>query len=210
MRASASAVITINSRRAVAHRPAGRMPSALLRSSALPCARQVRSWSILQRFRQPHGTAGALERASIALYLLLVFRGVEHRIENLRQRRVQRSLQAVVNPLSVPPRTDESRPSQVGQMTGDLRLRIAQNFHEVADAELTRAQKVQQTKPSRIAERLQKRDEIGRVLHRSKYTFAAAHTYPADHPRMTHTVAASPFCPRPETVERSSSRAVQR
>src|SRR5213080_1167581 len=58
----------------------------------------------------------------------------------------------VVHPLAVSSGRDNSGLAQVGEMPGDLRLRSANHFSEVADAYLLFGHQVQQPQPGRISE----------------------------------------------------------
>jgi hypothetical protein len=59
-------------------------------------------------------------------------RGACTRVDNLRE--------TVVNPQAVAPRSNESGPPQVREMTGNSRLREPQGLVNVADAGLTSCQ----------------------------------------------------------------------
>ena len=62
---------------------------------------------------------------------------------------------AVVHPLALAPRLDDPRAAQVGQVAADLGLRLLQNFHEVADAQLLVAHQVEQAQARGISQRLE-------------------------------------------------------
>lgn len=92
--------------------------------------------------------------------------GVEERL----QYRIAKHGETVVDPQTVFSGTDESGPSQVGQVPRGLRLRDVQALVDVTDADLAVHQEAENAQARRIGERLEQRVEGGQPgVHRSHY-----------------------------------------
>ena len=111
-------------------------PGSWLRTSARLAAlvcddRRQRSafQSILRRRAASLG-----EARSVCQHRLVFFQPIKSLPENLGRPDVRRHDDAVMHPLALAPRFDDSGIAQVRQMPRDLRLRAAQYLHEVADA----------------------------------------------------------------------------
>jgi hypothetical protein len=69
-----------------------------------------------------------------------------------------------VHPLPFPPRFDDASASEISQVPGNLRLRAAQDFHEVTNAYLLVIHKVQEPEPSVVPESLKEPFHIEGLL----------------------------------------------
>jgi len=58
---------------------------------------------------------------------------------------------AIVHPLAFAPCGDDASVSQVREVAGNLRLRVAQYLHEVTDAKFLLSHEIQQTKAGVIS-----------------------------------------------------------
>lgn len=61
-----------------------------------------------------------------------------------------------MHPFAIATGCDDARVSKVGQMPGNLWLRLPQNLYEIADAQLLISHKVQKSQSGVIPERLKK------------------------------------------------------
>ena len=77
--------------------------------------------------------------------------------------RVRRPGDSIVHPFAFAPYGDDTRTAQIREMSGDLRLRLAEDLHEIADAELPLGHQIQQTQTGAIAEGPKEGDA---VLHK--------------------------------------------
>jgi len=59
-----------------------------------------------------------------------------------------------VHPLALAAGSDDPGVSQVSQVPRDLRLRLVENFHKIADANLLISHKVQEPEPGAVSKRL--------------------------------------------------------
>jgi hypothetical protein len=84
------------------------------------------------------------------LHLTIQFERLEHCIENRARCWILRALKAVVHPLALSPRCNHTGIAQVGQVTGDLWLTQSQNFHQVADTNLSPCDQIQQAQPGPV------------------------------------------------------------
>jgi hypothetical protein len=73
-------------------------------------------------------------------------------MQNTRSDFVSRNCEPIVHPPALAPCGYNAGFAQVGEVTGDLRLAGAQDFHEVANTNFAIRDKVQQPKPSGIGE----------------------------------------------------------
>ena len=71
---------------------------------------------------------------------------------------------AVVHPLAVAPGRNDAGMAQIREMPGNLRLRPAQNLHEVADANLLLSHQVEQPETRVVSERLKEPLAYRRLL----------------------------------------------
>lgn len=81
---------------------------------------------------------------------------------------VLRPADPVVHPLALAAGGYNSGAAQIGQMAGDLGLRLAEDFNEVADADLASGHEVEQAETGGIGERGKEASEIkapGGSLH---------------------------------------------
>ena len=67
---------------------------------------------------------------------------------------------AVVHPHSLSPRFYDPGTSEIGKMPGDLRLWSAEDFHEVADANLLVSNEVQEPQASVVTQCLEEAFEV--------------------------------------------------
>jgi hypothetical protein len=70
--------------------------------------------------------------------------------------------QAIVHPLALPPRRNDPCPAEIGEMSRYFRLVDAKDSDEIADADLSVGDEVQQTKARGVGERPEKQVE-GRI-----------------------------------------------
>ena len=59
-----------------------------------------------------------------------------------------------MHPLAFPTSCNDASASQIRQVPGDFRLRLAEDFDEIADADFLVAHEIEQTKPGVVAESL--------------------------------------------------------
>ena len=64
--------------------------------------------------------------------------------------RIPRNCEAVMHPLAFSPRSDQSCPPEIGEMARNLRLRRANHFNEVTDADFLLRHEVDQAQSRRI------------------------------------------------------------
>ena len=91
----------------------------------------------------------------VCLHGLFFLEPAQGLLQNLRRSNVRRHHDPVVHPLSFAPRRHDARAAQIGQMPRNLRLRAAENLHEVADADLLIAHEIQKAESCIVSERLE-------------------------------------------------------
>ena len=94
-------------------------------------------------------------------------------LQDLGSSDVRRHDDAIVHPLAFPPGRDDPGAAEVRQMPGNLRLRTAEDLHEVADTNLLVAHQVQQPEPRVVAESLKEPFHVVRLFCR--HTFMYTH-----------------------------------
>ena len=104
------------------------------------CLSRPRPRRILQRRRQLHRAACALEHGTVALHRLVLFERAERALKD----RIERRRNRVVDPLPVAARVHEARAAKVREVAGDLRLCFAEDRDEVADADFVAAEEVEE------------------------------------------------------------------
>lgn len=116
-------------------------------------------------------TTGLRESRSIRLHRLIVLEPAQGLFQDLRGPDVRRHHDPIVHPLSLAPCRDDARAAKVSEVSGNLWLGPAQNFHEVADANLLISHQVKEAEPRVITESLEEPLDIECLFrHASMYT----------------------------------------
>lgn len=132
----------------------GKARAAGVRSEgALELYADLRTGSVAQLGREAGRAAGAGEQLRVAAESRIVAQLREQRLEQARHARTGGLGERVVNPLSVATRLRQPGPAQIGEMARDLRLRLVEHAHEVADARLAEGEQVQEAQPGAIGQR---------------------------------------------------------
>ncbi len=105
-------------------------------------------------------TTGLRESRTIRLHRLIVLEPAQCLFQDLRGTDVRRHHDPVMHPLSLAPCRDDARATKVSEVSGDLGLGSAENFDEIADANLLIAHQVQEAEPCVVAEGLEKSLDI--------------------------------------------------
>ena len=105
-------------------------------------------------------TAGAVEFGQVGLHPLVGAQRGQNGVKYGSGGDIREREDAVVHPLALASRRDDTCFPQIGQMPGDLRLAQAQNFDKVADADLVAGHQVQEAQPGGVGQR---REETGQV-----------------------------------------------
>lgn len=73
---------------------------------------------------------------------------------------MRRRYDPVVHPAAFPPHGDESGAAEVGEVAGDFRLWLAEDFSEVADANLLVTDDVEEAKAGHVSQGLEESLEV--------------------------------------------------
>ena len=127
----------------------------------------------LQSYEALRLAAGVAETGEVGLHLFAGVEGFERRVEDGAGGGVGGGLDAVVHPLAFAAGCDDAGAAEVGEMAGDLGLRLFEDFDEVTHADLAAIHKVEQTETGGIGEGCEEEDRVERFggsCHDLKYT----------------------------------------
>lgn len=116
---------------------------------------------------------GAAKPGEVLLHGGVVVEGVKGGFEDGLCAGVGGSLNAIVHPLAVAAGGDDACVAEVGEVAGDLGLALAEDFDEVADADLATVHEVEQAQADGVGESCEEAGEIEGFLgttHELKYT----------------------------------------
>lgn len=87
--------------------------------------------------------AGFCKSCLIRLHGLLLLQPAKRLLKNLGGSKVRRHDDAIVHPLAFPPGRDDPDAPQIGEMTGNLRLRTSEDFDKVANTDFLITHQIQ-------------------------------------------------------------------
>lgn len=103
-----------------------------------------RERSALQGRGLLRNTAGAVEARAVGLHGFFSAQNGQRFPENLRGPRIARKDDSVVHPFAIATGADDASPPEVGQVARNLGLAPAEDFDEVADADLATVHQVEE------------------------------------------------------------------
>jgi hypothetical protein len=102
---------------------------------------------------------------------------MERLLKDFRRAVVRRQGNAVVHPLAIAANRNDPGPPEVSKMAGDLRLRAADHFDEIADAKLLVTHQVQNPESRFVPQRLKESLEVKLGLLGHAYIFALTYSF---------------------------------
>ncbi len=103
--------------------------------------------------------AGGTQPQGIALHLRPFSQMLQRFTKNTRRDCVSRNREPIMHPLAVASCSHNACLAEIGQVTRDLRLARAQDFHEITNTNFAIGDEVQQPKPRGIGERAKQKVE---------------------------------------------------